>query len=262
MGIDRWHRRAPRWAIAVGVVLSLTVEAGGQAPQPGVPPVDTGVEAPDLEPIKSAEAIKSLWSDMRSSYNTQRYAEVCSKLDALRHLEQDISPSRATAAYAYLVCARNRANAGYLEEAERYLTLSVQYGGQRQEHDLVRATLDRFRGIAALKRGEIKEALRLLELASARGQDSAANELVSAELTRYAYEMYGRDDKVRALLALDAALHFYPTNRQAELLRREIWMWDYGAWLVLAVGVFLIALYFVYRQWREVKIRNFSARDF
>jgi len=241
------------------------VPAPARAVVPAVPQLaaeGTGGGIPELVPVESAEAIRQVWRDMRRAYNKHSFMEVCQAFDTLSKLGQDINPSSATAGYAYLQCARRRAMSGDLAAAEEYLRLSIRYGREVKHHDSVRAIIDRDRGMEALSQGDLESALRLLELANARGPDVSANEVVSAALTRYAFEMHGRDDDVRSLAALDAALLFYPGNRQAEILRRDIWMWDYGAWIVVALIVFLLAIYAVFRQYREVKFRETVNRGY
>ena len=216
---------------------------------------------PELSPVASAAAIKALWTEMRRAKNQRQYAEACKKLDTLRELNQDLSSSAQFAAYAYLICARQRAAQGDFKGSEDYLRLSIKFGGDRPEHQYVRASIERQQGLAALRVGDLPNAISLLQGAVKKHRDQKEDEAASAALTAYAYEQYGRHDKVRAIAALDTALILYPRNNQASVLRRDIWIWSYGVWLVIAAVVFGFALYVVFRQWREVKMRTTLNRD-
>ncbi|MFH1808515.1 MAG: hypothetical protein ABIJ09_07215 [Pseudomonadota bacterium] len=249
----------PRARVLSGLVVAMLLVPGFASSQQPVHSEADG--APELAPVESAAAIQRIWTDMRRAKNQANYSEVCVKLDMLRDLGQDLEASKPLAAYAYLVCARQRVNSGDIEGTEEYLKLSIAAGGEKPEHDKVRAEIDRLHGLAALRKGELETALTMLQLAYARGMEQSDREAVSASLTQFAYEMHGRGEDVRALASLDAALAIYPRNRQAEILRRDIWMWDYGAWIVVALVVFGVAIYFVFRQWREVKLRDSLMKD-
>lgn len=246
----------PRLWLALVASWALTsVPSLAQNMDPAVVDDDLA-QLPELSPVQSAKAIKDLWRDMRVAKNQGQYSDVCVKLDTLRELNQDISGSAPLAAYAYLVCARQKANVGDLADSENYLKLSVRFGEERPEHQQVRASIARQQGMAALRQGDLNSALTLLQSAYAKYQDPKEDEVASAALTAFAFEQHGRNEDVRALAALDAALLLYPRNHQAALLQRDIWMWDYGVWLVIAAVIFGFALYVVFRQWREVKIRE------
>lgn len=248
--LRRAHPALPA-ALCLGVGLVLGGPAAGQDPGPQSAP-----ELPELAPIDTNASIQELWRLMRAEYNRAHWDDVCDKLDALRRLNVDISASRLTAAFAYLKCSRMRALASDLTGAMEYLELSIQYGGRKPEHDTQQAVIDRIRGMDALQKGDLETALRLLEVANAHGQDAEANHMVADALTKYAFEQHGRGEDVKALAAIDAARLFEPTHRDASYLSREIWLWQYGIWIFGAALVFLIAIFLVYRQWREVRIRE------
>ncbi|MBN2362340.1 MAG: hypothetical protein JXR83_23000 [Deltaproteobacteria bacterium] len=253
--VHRSHRaRSALPALFVmGASWWLAAPVAAQGPDAQSAPAE---EIPELAPIDSAASIQELWRRMRAEYNRSHWGDVCEKLDALRRLDVDISASRLTAAFAYLKCSRLRAMGGDVTGAKEYLDLSIQYGGRKPEHDHQESVINRIRGMDALHKGDLESALRLFEVANARGGDAETNRMVADALTQYAFEQHGRGDDVKALAAIDAAMLFVPKHRDASYLSREIWFWQYGIWIFGALLVFLIAIFLVYRQWREVRIRE------
>jgi len=250
-------QRLRRARSALPAVLSLVVGLGLGGPAAAQEDgAQSAPDLPELAPIDSAASIQETWRLMRTEYNRAHWGDVCEKLDALRRLNVDISASRLTAAFAYLKCSHLRALGNDVAGAKEYLDLSIQFGGRKPEHDQQQAVIDRIRGMDALQKGDLETALRLLELANAHGQDAEANHVVADALTKYAFEQHGRGDDVRSLAAIDAARLFEPNHRDASYLSREIWLWQYGIWIFGAALVFLISIFLVYRQWREVRIRE------
>jgi tetratricopeptide (TPR) repeat protein len=200
------------------------------------------VEDPQCLP-KSPER---LWEQVDIFYANQMWMKMCARLDRLRELGQSLAKVKKKAGYAYARCAAIALKTGDLKVTDNALELSRQLAGDLPERKPVEAELHRTLGRTALEQGDLNKALSHFEIAAAKHTDRKQEQEVGVLLAKYARIRYSQDKVAEARDANNAALIYYPENRDAVRLRDALDVSGKGLALGIVLGILAVGLVVIF----------------
>lgn len=228
--------------------------------KPVAPPRPEGVEDLPVEdqPLPAADSPKYvpfLWERAAAFHAKGMYLKACADFDLLAAANEDLSRKAAVVGRSYLACARLKAEQVELEEARALLEKTRRFIGEVPEMNRVHGTIARHESKTALSQGKLEDAIAAFDRASTAEPDATDPLRFSADMTYYARTAYQKEDLPTAHRALAAALRFFPENREARQLERELWVREHFTWMLAAafaaLGLAVLAWLVVRRLGRD-----------
>ncbi|MBI5497533.1 MAG: hypothetical protein HY904_21155 [Deltaproteobacteria bacterium] len=191
-----------------------------------------------------------LWKQVDDFYLAKQWKDTCARLDRLREIGEDLKKRKQKAGYAYIRCAAHHVKKSDLKAADDALELSKQVAGDLPERKPVEADLHRALARIAVDKANLGEALAHYEIAAARSPDARKEQDASLKLTRLAQIAYEKGETKTAQEAVDAALVYYPENRDAILLRDSLTFWSRATWWIVlsVIGMAALIAFWAFRR--------------
>jgi tetratricopeptide (TPR) repeat protein len=222
-------------ALGTALLLGATVHAAAPAEEDDDVPTD---------PASMGKTPAELWKQVDDLYLDKQWKQVCSRLDRLRELGEDLKKKKQKAGYAYVRCAAQHLKSNNLNATDASLELARQVAGDTPERKPVEAELHRALARLAVDKEDLPQALAHFEIAEARNPEPRKAQEASLLLTKFARTAYDKGFDREAKEALSAALVYYPENRDALQLQSSLTFWSRATWWLVGAGLVMAALIF------------------
>jgi len=200
--------------------------------------------------VEEDDYIPFLWERARAYHQKGIYLKACEDFDALAGAGEDLSGEKAVVGRTYLACARLRVERKEVEQAIALLERAQGFIGEVPEMSRVHGAVARQRSDAALAKGDLAEAIKQFELAREIDPDATDSLKFAADLAYRARAAYEQGDEETTRQALEGSLRFFPDGRDANELKRELWL---GANLPILFMIVFLALVAVAILWVLLK---------
>jgi tetratricopeptide (TPR) repeat protein len=194
------------------------------------------------DPKAFGKTPEELWQQVETFFINKQWIQCCARLDRLRETGQDLKKKKTKASYAYTRCAAIHVKVGKLKNADDALELGKQLGGDESSRKPVEADLHRTLAKMSLDKGDLPDALAHYEIAAAKHPDERKEQDASLTLSKFAAVAYSAGKTLEAKEAVQAALIYYPANRDAVKLRDSLTFWDRAWYWVAGAVALLVAL--------------------
>ena len=202
------------------------------------------------DPNSFGKTPEALWKQVDDFFLAKEWKQTCARLDRLRELGEDLKKRKQKAGYAYIRCAAGHLKKGDLTATDNALELSRKVAGELPERKPVEADLHRALASMALEKKDLAEALAHFEIAAARNPEAKKEQEASLKLSKLARVLYDAGDAKGAKEAVNAALLYYPENRDALLLQDSLTFWTRSGWWI-GGGIAFMVLLIVFWQMRR-----------
>jgi len=197
---------------------------------------DTLVE----DPKSFGRTPDELFEQFDNFFTDKLWLQACARLDRLRELNTSLKKRKDRAGYAYIRCAVIHLKTGNLSRTDSALELSKELIGDHPDRKPVEADLHRLLAKKALESRDLGQALAHFELAAAKHLEKKKEEDASLQLTKYARAAFDDGRTQEAKDAVDAALNYYPENREAGRLQDQLGFWGKAGWVLAGLGVLAV----------------------
>ncbi|MFH1811643.1 MAG: hypothetical protein ABIJ09_23080 [Pseudomonadota bacterium] len=202
-----------------------------------------------------------LWERFKVLHSRGEYLRACDDLETLHGAGEDMASSRDMAGRSYLECARLRAEQKDGERATVLLARSEELIGQVDERKRVVGPLARQRSDAALAKGDLVAAVTAFDEALQLEPDATDRLEFSTRLAILARAAYGREDIAGTEKALAAALKYFPSNMEAQQLKRQLWLRANMGWMVGGSFAGVLLLVVATMLWRRAAAGRYKNID-
>ncbi|MEW5848756.1 MAG: hypothetical protein AB2A00_08075 [Myxococcota bacterium] len=194
------------------------------------------------DPKAFAKTPEGLWEQVDNFYLNKQWIQTCARLDRLRELGESLKKKKQKAGYAYIRCAAIHMKLKNLNAVDNALELSKELIGDHPDRRPVEAELHRLLARTSLEKKDLSQALAHFEIAAAKHADERKETDASLLLSKYASARYDEGNAKEAQEAVNAALMYYPENRDALKLKDAMANRGKAVYFIGGIGLLVVVL--------------------